>query len=279
MTTATVETPAPAQTADPSQPSLSDVLYGPPAKSEAAPPEPPVSPEPTADSAPSPTPEESATAPAETKAEDPPKGTEDDTLKKQLAAQRKANGELGRKVADYETQIQQLSQEMKVLKAKLDGTYEEPPAPTEEQIRAQAEFQVKEKLSRAEAAKLFGEETVQAQVYAPDSPYQQLIQADPAVHVRVMRSDLPVVQAMRELKRHAFETEYGSDPEQWEAKIADKLKPKFFTEFKKQLAQTPVGQTVPTVSEARAQAREATPRERSLAELLYGGHADASRKG
>jgi hypothetical protein len=264
----TTATPEAAQSPGAQDVHLADLLYAGSEKANADPPQEPATPESDQDQ---PTPEPaSAPPPAEAKQEEPPKADEAKEEKEERG-QAAANRRLGRKVQELESQISKLVEENKIYQAKLSGTYEEPAAPTPDQIKAQAEFEAKEKISRQEAYRLYGEDVVQAQIYADDSPYRDLVKADPSVHFKVMRSDLPALAAMRELRRHEFEQTYGDDPTKWEEKITEKLKPKLFKEFKDQASKPPTGQPVQTVTAARSASAKTEPREKSLSDLLYGG--------
>jgi hypothetical protein len=214
------------------------------------------------------------TPPAEPKKEEPPKGTEDDAVKKQAAEQRKANQRLGREVKDLKAKMDELIAENQRLRGE---TPPEPPKPTAEQVAQQAEWKGREQASRARANELFGEAEVTQQIYGepddetgetPQTPYTELIQVKPWIHVEVMKHPQPAVRAMQLLQREDFYKKYGDDSTQWVAKIEAELKPKVVEELKKQIATPPTGKQPPTVSEGRGAG--APPGKRTLATMLYG---------
>jgi hypothetical protein len=175
---------------------------------------------------------------------------------------------LGSEVVALKQEFKTLAEENRVLKAKLDGTYEAPAEPTAPEIEARAEFKGRETASRAVAEGLFGAEAVKAQVYDDDSPYKTLVQAQPWLHARVAKSAQPTVEAMRVLQEQTFYGKYGTDSSQWVAKIEAELRPKIMDEFKQQSVVPVTGKTAPSVTEARGSG--GVSREKSLEELFYG---------
>ncbi len=237
---------------------LEDTLYGQEDVPAPTPSETQDVPEPKADIPPQP---EMAAAPQ-------PEPEKPEEKKDQEESQRVAARRLGNEVKELKGQVQALAEENTTLKAKLDGTYKEPPQPTPEQVMARAEFNGREVASRAVAHQLFGEEFVKTQVYDDKSPYEQLIKQKPWLHARVVRHDQPAVEAVRVLKEQEFMTTYGTDPSQWVSKIEAELRPKLFAEFKKSQGAAVVGETVPGITEARGSGGHAP--QKSLADRLYG---------
>lgn len=218
-----------------------------------------------------PTTEPASPTPATAKLETPPLGTETKEQEKKSADEKghaAAARRLGSEVATLKRELQAVADDNRVLKAKLDGTYEEPTAPTAADVEMRAEFKGRETASRAVADGLYGAEVVQAQVYDDASPYKTLVQAQPWLHVRVAKSAQPTVEAMRVLKEQEFLAKYGTDATQWVSKIEAELKPKMLDEFKKQSVTPVTGRQAPSVTEARGSG--GTAREKSLEDLFYG---------
>lgn len=173
---------------------------------------------------------------------------------------------LGDELAKLKREFQVLAEENRVLRQKVEGT--EPPAPSPEELERRAELRGREAASRPVAVALFGEDAVQAQVYADDSPYKRLVTEKPWIHARVMSHEQPVVEAMRVLAEEAFRAQYGPDPAQWAAKVEAALRPKILEELRKQVAAPVTGAAAPTISQARGGSE--TGRAASIEELFYG---------
>lgn len=171
---------------------------------------------------------------------------EADAMTQKYKEQRVANQRLGTEVKAYQAKIAQ-------LEAKLNGTYQEPTVPTQEEETKLAEFRGREAASRRMAEEQYGEETVLAQIYAKESPYNQLIAAEPWLHARTARADRPVEEALRILRERKVYDDLGPDPDKWEAAMVEKLRPAILAELKAQAAagQTLVGKAVPGVGTAR----------------------------
>lgn len=205
--------------------------------------------------------------------------TEKDATKEQLAAQRAANGRLGKEVQELKTQFEVMVQENRDLKARLDGTYKEPPKPDPEVELDLATFKGKEEASRSVAIQLFGEETLKEKVYGPDSAFANLVKEEVKANkekapswsfLEVKAHPQPAVKAMHILHRAEFEKQYGEDPTKWQEKIEAELRPKIMEEFKKQAATPLTGDPAPTVSEARGSAGSGQKKTKSMEELFYG---------
>lgn len=213
-------------------------------------------------------PQETVTPAAEVKPEPPTKGAEDEKAKDE-DGHRQAARRLGKQVHELQAQLDQLAEDNRVLKAKVDGTYEEPQGPTPEQIQARAIFEGREVASREQAVQRYGEEKVQERIYAKGCELHQLLKAQPWQEHRIANSLQPTLEAWAILEEHAFKQKYGNDPSQWASKIVDEVKPGLLEGFKKTLAAPVVGTPAPTVTQARGSGGPAT-REKPLSELFYG---------
>lgn len=244
---------------------LSAVFYG---KGEAlvAPAAPPSAPKTDGlqSSAEKPTPAPAEAPKAEEKKPETPKGEEE----KRFDEQRNTNRRLGSELKEAKDQLQQATEQIKMLQAKLDGTYQEPPKPTQEQVLAQERFRAKEQASRPMVVERFGEEIVNRQIYDKDSKFNQLVASRRDLAMRVIDSDLPAMEAMYAVGQEDFEAKYGRDPYKWVEKIEAELRPIILEEFKKQAATQPVGSPAPTVSEARGTGGGSTA-SRTLEQIFY----------
>jgi hypothetical protein len=276
MTTATMtETPAPVVTPVPVEPDLASIFYNTTAPAAAIAPvvEPP--PSPTSETGLPTTPEPASVASTEpATSNESPVGTETKEKKADDKGHAAAARRLGSEVADLKRDFAVLAEENRILKAKADGTYQEPAQPTTEEVTARAEFKGRETASRAVAEGQFGAETIKTQIYDDASPYKVLVQEKPWLHVRVARHPQPTLEAMRVLHEQTFLKTYGDDPLQWVSKIEAELKPKLFDEFKKQAAVQPTGTRAPSVTEARGSGGR--PKEMSLEQMFYGKTAPPS---
>ena len=147
---------------------------------------------------------------------------------------------------DFSTRVQQQNvelgrkldltlQEVKDLKAKMDGTYEEPKAPDTKQVEQKAVDHTKLAASHYAAVELFkaqgmddekAEAEVQALVWKEDAPFQAL-QKDPAVLARVLNAKLPVLEAIKVVREAEARRHYGDSPEAMRATIEKELQDKF----------------------------------------------------
>ena len=177
---------------------------------------------------------------------------------------------LGQEVSELKKGLAMLTEENRTLKAKQDGTYQDPPQPTEAQIAEYAEFRGRETASRAVAEGTFGVEAVQTQIYGDDAPFRALVDKHPWLYQRVRHNPQPAVEAMRVLKEQAFIERYGDDATQWVAKIEHELKPRWTQEFKAQQPVSVVGTVAPTVTGARGSG--GVKPEKSIQDLFYGTH-------
>lgn len=270
MTTATVTDPtAPVETPAPVEPEIASIFY------PSADPVPTPAPTDSSASPPASEPGPSATPPAASavstepvKPTESPVGTETKEPKPEEKGHAAAARRLGAEVADLKRELQGATDELRVLKAKADGTYQEPVQPTPQEIAERAEFKGRETSSRVVAEGVYGATVIQAQVYEEGSPYKTLVSEKPWLHARVARSPQPTVEAMRVLKEQEFLKMYGEDPAQWVPKIEAELRPRILEEFKKQTATPVTGAPAPSVTEARGSG--GLPREQTLEQLFYG---------
>ena len=128
-----------------------------------------------------------------------------------LAAEQKANA---------------LQAQLARIEQKLDGTYEEPKAPSPAQIDADADTKGRIRASHHAAVRQYGKEFVMQTVWATDSPYQELQANSPAIRARVMEAEDPVLEAIAVVKEHQDGEKYGRTPEEIRKKIEAELTPK-----------------------------------------------------
>jgi hypothetical protein len=134
---------------------------------------------------------------------------------------------------DFATQTKQenerLKERLKVLEAKMDGTYIEPPSPSPETVEELKLWQERVKVDNAHMIQQYGEEEVQRRIWDPQSPYMQLEKSDPLIAERMRRATRPVEEAWKIVERFEFEQKYGTEP--------DAIKAAIIAEYKQQLEQ------------------------------------------
>lgn len=265
MTTAVAEPVAPLGTDAPV--GLSDVFYGSPSPvSKEAPTEQPSS-TPPAETGTA-TPPQEIVAPAAEVKPVAPKEAEPEKAKDE-EGHRQAARRLGKQVHELQAQMQSLAEENKVLKAKIDGTYEEPQGPTPEEIAARATFEGRELASRELAEQKYGKDKVDERIYAPGSELRQLLAEQPWQELRIARSHQPTLECWNILEEQTFRAKYGNDPSQWAVKIIEEARPKLAEELRKTISAPVVGTPAPTVTQARGSGGPAR-RELSLSDVFYG---------
>lgn len=251
---------------------MSTMFYGTPSVAPVeSPAEQPTS-APTAETGTATSPQETVAPAAEVKPE-PPKDAEAEKAKAE-EGHRQAARRLGKQVHELQAQMNTLAEENRTLKARLDGTYEEPQGPTPEQIRARAEFEGREMASRELAAQKYGAGKVEDRIYAPGSEFVQLLEEQPWQQIRIARSQQPTLEAWNILEEQSFRAKYGNDPSQWSAKIIEEVKPRLVEELRKTISAPVVGTPAPTVTQARGSGGPAK-RERSLTDVFYGNPTSA----
>jgi len=223
------------------------------------------------------TPEASAASTEAAKPEAPPKGQEAEKgeSKKDEGGHMAAARRLGQEVADLKRDFAAMVEENRILKAKLEGTYEEPPKDTPEQAVERAEFKGRETAAREIAIGLYGKEALEAKVYGPDSEFKKLVEEEMKQangrswsYLEVRNHPQPPVAAMRVIARREFTQKYGDDPVKWVEKIQAELEPKILEKFKTQAATPVTGTSAPSVTEARGSGGRAS--KQSIEEMFYG---------
>ena len=157
------------------------------------------------------------------KTEEKPK---DEVTEKRLKDTQKWGNEEHKARLDAERKASLLEAQLKRIEAKLDGTYEEPTAPSTEQIRADADVTGRIKASHKAAVRQYGEPFVMETVWNQDSPYQELQARDPRIRARVMEADDPVLEAIAAVKEYQDGQKYGRTPEEIRKKLEAELAPK-----------------------------------------------------
>ena len=130
-----------------------------------------------------------------------------------------------------EQKAQALEAQLRRIEQKLDGTYQEPTAPSVEQASADADTKGRIRASHRAAVRQYGEEFVMSTVWATDSPYQELQSKSPALRARVMEADDPVLEAIAVVKEQQDAQKYGRTPEEMRQKIEAELAPKLKQEI------------------------------------------------
>lgn len=230
-------------------------------------------PAPVEEPGPAATPEASAASTETAKESESPKGTE--AKGKDEGGHMAAARRLGQEVADLKREFSVIAEENRVLKAKLDGTYQDPPKETPEEAVARAEFKGREAASREVAVGLYGKDVLEKEVYGDGSTFKQLVKEEMEqakgkswTYLEVVNSPQPPIAAMRAIARRNFAKQYGDDPAQWVEKIRAELEPKILEKFKTQAAVPVTGAPAPTVSESRGSGGRA--REKSIESMFYG---------
>jgi hypothetical protein len=167
---------------------------------------------------------------------------------------------------DYATRVESdnrsLKERLKVLEAKIDGTYVEPIGPSPDQLEEQRRWMERATTDRQAMYDQYGEETVNARLFHPDSQYQKLEQSDPLITERLKRANRPVLEAWKILEKHEFEEKYGKEPDAIKAAIIAEYQQQQEAEIKAELKQH--GQrtitAVPTLAGVSGVPREQTPK-------------------
>lgn len=172
---------------------------------------------------------ESATAPAKTETPTeltPADKPKEDVTEKRLKDTQKWGNEEHKARLEAERKAQALEAQLKRIEAKLDGTYEEPTAPSTEQVATDADTKGRIRASHKAAVRQYGEAFVMETVWNPDSPYQELQAKSPAIRARVMEADDPVLEAIAVVKEHQDAQKYGRTPEEIRKRMEAELVPK-----------------------------------------------------
>ncbi len=162
-----------------------------------------------------------------------PEPTDLKTLEKRLKDTRDSFTKERKARTDLEKEVKAMRDEQKVLKAQLEGTYIAPAEPSAEERIAQEKTLERVRLSKKVAEDKLGVDLVDKLVWADDSPYKAIEQADPYVKARVFGSDSPVEEAVKVVKEHEFFEKYGRDPEKIKEAIYAEVHKQIETELKK----------------------------------------------
>lgn len=156
---------------------------------------------------------------------------EKDVLDKRLKDTQKWGNEEHKARLDAERKAVELEAQLKRIEAKLDGTYQEPTAPSNEQVAADADATGRIKASHRAAIRQYGEAFVMETVWNADSPYQALQAKSPRIRARVMEADDPVLEAIAVVKEHQDGEKWGRTPEEIRKNIEAELAPKLKQEI------------------------------------------------
>lgn len=132
---------------------------------------------------------------------------------------------------DAERKADALESQLKRIEQKLDGTYQEPTAPSMEKLVADADTTGRIKASHRAAVRQYGEAFVMETVWDKAGPYQELQERDPRIRARVMEADDPVLEAIAVVKESQDAQKYGRTPEEMRKKIEEELAPKLKQEI------------------------------------------------
>lgn len=178
-------------------------------------------------------------------------------IQKQLGEQTRANKKLGKSNIDLLKKNQEMARELQELRTKFDPSYTPPAGPSPEQERAVVEFQTRETVSRKFAEDKYGLETVQAKIYAEDSPYRQLISEHPWVHQRVLGAESPVMEIFQVLDEFEVLNTYGRTTGAVLENVQGAIKDKLWKEWTAQAKAIPAehaGKPVATMGQVRGDA-------------------------
>lgn len=206
-------------------------------------------------------------APAKAEPEKAVAKDKESTPKKEAAPtgepEKKPDDELSQKLKERDRAIsrignenKELKRELDIMKAKIEGTYEEPVKPSPDDEKALADFQGRERADMRAAVGMYGAEVIQDSLYADNNPYLQLIKDEPWWHQRVMSSPNPVQEAMTILSERRLVKELGSDLDKAKTKLAEEMKPKLLEEITSKERVVTTGKTPPSLSSVRTAGNE-----------------------
>lgn len=150
------------------------------------------------------------------------------------------------------SQNAELKRRLEILDAKLDGTYDpakfEKPAPTTAEIQSEAEIKGKIKGSEMAAYQMYGgKEKVEAEL----KEFNDQFGSNEAVQYRVLRSEAPIIEALKVNREAAFIKKWGTNPESietairkdhetaMEAKLTEKITKQIMTNLQKKDGASP----------------------------------------
>lgn len=142
--------------------------------------------------------------------------------------------------------------QLDIVNAKLDGTYDpakfEKPAPTTAEIQSEAEIKGKIKGSEMAAYQMYGgKEKVEAEL----KEFNDQFGSNEAVQYRVLRSEAPIIEALKVNREAAFIKKWGTNPESietairkdhetaMEAKLTEKITKQIMTNLQKKDGASP----------------------------------------
>ena len=142
----------------------------------------------------------------------------------------------------YQQAVQQLQQEMGILRKIADGTYDPEKDDPAKQIRPEkvatdALNVGKTIASRNAAISQFGEEAVNTRI----SEFNSLFQGHELINSLVVNADSPVHEAFRILDRYHFESKYGSDPSSWKKNISAEVEKELREKIKAEVTEELMG--------------------------------------
>ena len=192
-------------------------------------------------------------------AKEPKEGADDaadvGTLNKRLKDTRDYATKLGQENKELKKSHSALVKELEVVKAKLDGTYQDPPPISPEQQTAMEKFKARVEIDNQLMIDQYGAEQIQKLIWDTDSPYQQLEIMDPALKMRVSNATRPVLEAMKVVEEHKFFEKYGRDPVKIREAIIAEERENLTAEIKAELKGKPIS-TVNSLSGATGAPRE-----------------------
>lgn len=178
-----------------------------------------------------------------------------DSLSKQLKDTRDYATQVNQKNKDLERSHAALLAEMAVIKQKLDGTYVDPPQPS----NADQKFMGRVEADDAIMKEQYGVDVIQQLIWDADSPYMKLEVIDPAIRERVNRATRPVYEAYKVVEEHQFFEKYGRDPEKIKQALIAEAEEKAVNELKGEM-RGKTGDSIQTLSKVNGVPRDAEPK-------------------
>lgn len=163
--------------------------------------------------------------------EDAKPDDDQDTLKKRLKDTRDWASQVNKRNQELDAQLRKLEADHKALADKLNGVAPDVTSKDVDPVEM-AKLNERARISKAIAEQVYGPDVVQELIYAENSPYRQLEQADPYVKARVFQAEQPVMEAIKQLKWKNFTDSYGNDPDDVVAKITEEVKAEFVKNLK-----------------------------------------------
>jgi hypothetical protein len=177
------------------------------------------------------------------------------TLSKRLKDTRDYATKVDQKNKDLERSHASLLKELETVKARLDGTYVEPPQLDQKQQTEIEKFKARVEADNAAVMEQYGVDTVQKLIWENDSPYMKLEAGDPSVLARMQSAKRPVMEAMKIVEEHQFFEKYGRDPLKIKDAIIAEAREELIAELKQELKGKPI-ETVNNLSGVTGAPRE-----------------------